>query len=522
MRRRRVARAATCLALLAAIGSAPASGAKPNAGSYAGRVGLNGHVVWVSGAEAKAQLDRARGGGVTWVREELPWAAVEPSPGAFDWARTDALMAAASSAQMNVLGLLGYSARWSSTDPSGAGDTRYAPRDPAEYARYALEVVKRYGPRGSFWSSRRDLKPQPLTAVELWNEPFGFWAWKPNPDPAAYARLVRAAATAIRSYDPSIKILIAANVLQVRTDNTLRNWMQEVLAADPGLRSLYDAYSVHPYPYPRTKSPTDDSGDIRWAYSQVTINHNLDPTKPIWITEVGWSTAPSASDAVSEQTQAAYVKGALQRGLEEWGSWVERVFIYSMDPDNGPPTYREGYYGLRHADGTSKPAWDALTRLVASGRATPLALNAASLRVLFSLHGDSQRTTPRWFWRWANWRLGMGAYHSYGRASIRHRPAHIPTRIPRWAWARLKRGSLGRLEVQGVVRLPAGLEAKKGRILVLARAGDAWRAIGEGKTAGPRFRIAAHPRSWRGLTAVRVVFEKDTWRAAADLRLAPR
>lgn len=530
MDRRRTLRYIAALALATSIGSASASGAgsgiaaNPTTGSYAGRVGLNGHLIWQSGSSAKTQLDSARAGGVEWIREELPWQSVQPARGVFDWNRTDSLMAAAANAKVNVLGLLGYSAGWASSDPSGKGDTRYPPSNVADYATYALEVVKRYGPKGSFWTSRPDLSPRPLTAVELWNEPWGFWAWKPNPDPPAYARLVRAAATAIRAYDPSIRILLAGNVLQVRSDGALRNWLQELRAADPGLSGLFDAYSVHPYPYPRTKSPYDDSGDARWGYRQVTLNHDLDPSKPIWITEIGWSTAPSASDAVNEQTQAAYLQGALKRGLEEWGSSVERVFLYSWDLDNGAANYREGYYGLRHADGTAKPAWNAVTKLISTGKATPLAQSLAGVRALLSIRSDSTTGagTPRWFWGWANWRLGVGAYQRYGYANAHHRPAGVPRKVPRWAWRRLHRGSLGRLDVHGVVQLPEGMSSAGGRITVLARSGSTWRTIGQKQSAGGHFRVAARPR-WRDLVAVRVVFENETWSAtSAVLNLKPR
>lgn len=516
---------ASTLASSSAAGAPSQTVAKPATSSYASRLGLNGHLIWQSESAARPQLDAARRGGVDWIREELPWQSVESTKGTFDWSRTDGLMSAAAAANVNVLGLLGYSARWASSDPSGNGDTRYPPRDPADYANYVREVVKRYGPKGSFWASRSDLTPRPLTAIELWNEPWGSWAWKPNPDPAAYARLVRAAASAVRAYDPSIRILIAGNVLQVRSDGVLRNWQQELLAADPGLSSLFDAYSVHPYPYPRTKGPYDDSGDARWSYRQVTLNHDLDASKPIWITEIGWSTASSASDAVSEQTQATYIKGALQRSLEDWGSWVERVFLYSWDLDNGPATYREGYYGLRHADGTAKPAWDAVTRLISNGKATPLAQNLVSVRALLSLRSKpgSTSSTPRWFWPWANWRLGMGNYQRFGRANARHRPSGVPARVPGWAWRKLHRGPLGRIVIHGVVRAAPGTALAAGRVVVLARTGKAWYSIGQRVSAAGKFRMTAYPRRWRELNAVRVIFENDATRVfSAVVPLQPR
>lgn len=46
------------------------------------------------------------------------------------------------------------------------------------------------------------------------------------------------------------------------------------------------------------------------------------------------------------------------------------------------------------------------------------------------------RPTPRWYWRWVEWRLGEG--YAQGHALARHlRPARAPHRVPRWAWERL-------------------------------------------------------------------------------------
>jgi hypothetical protein len=210
-----------------------------------------------------------------------------------------------------------------------------------------------------------------LNAVEVWNEPFGYWAWKPNPDPAAYARLARVAAEAVKAVDPSVKVLISGDVLQVRTDGKIVDWLRNVLAAEPGLKSLVDAYSVHPYPHPRVLGPYDDRPDPRWDFRRVELTHQIDPSRPIWITEVGWSTAPGVDDAISEAQQATFIRGAVERSLGKWGGFVERIFVYSWDRSNGTAGDREGNYGLRRADGSTKPAWAALAALLQTSPPLP-------------------------------------------------------------------------------------------------------------------------------------------------------
>jgi hypothetical protein len=298
-------------------------------------------------------------GGVHQVREDFLWAEIQPSATTWDWTRTDNLMTAASRTGVNVLGILDYSAPWASSSP--VGDTGYPPRRAADYAAYAKAVAARYGPGGTFWIAHPNLPPLPLGALEIWNEPYGFWAWKPNPDPVAYAALARAAAEAIRFVNPTITLVLPGDASQARADGVAAAWLDSVLAAEPTLGSLIDAYSVHPYPSPRDKGPYDGAaapGD----YGRVTVTHDVALRRgadhPIWITEIGWSTTTAAS-GVTDQKQMEYVAGAIKRAMTEW-PYVDKVFIYTWDRDSGVPTSVEGNFGLRHHDGSFKPAWDAV------------------------------------------------------------------------------------------------------------------------------------------------------------------
>lgn len=360
------ARFSACVACLAAVALLVCVAAPPAQGS-GGRLGVASHLIWLGQSDAEAEMLRIRAGGVDWIREDFRWDLLEPTRGRFNWARTDALMAAAARTGVNVLAILGYSARWASSDPSGAGDIHYPPRDPADYARFARAVVARYGVAGAFWSSRPDLAPRPLAAVELWNEPWGWWFWKPTPDPAAYARLARAGAAAVKQARPGIEILLSGDLLLIRRDGSAGPWLDAVLAADPGLGSLIDAYSTHPYPSPRDRSPLDTTSAPAYRFDRADLTRSIAKAhgarRPIWITEVGWSTAVGVSDAVSEETQAEYLRLAATNALTK--QRVERMFVFGWDRSSGVAGDREGNYGLQRADGSMKPAWAALSQPIA-------------------------------------------------------------------------------------------------------------------------------------------------------------
>jgi polysaccharide biosynthesis protein PslG len=332
----------------------------PTSSAYQNRVGMSAHVVWLNNDEQLAYLQRLRAGGVSWIRDDFSWGALERSKGAWNWSITDQLMRNVSTVGINVVAILGYSAPWASS-----GSTIYhAPRDAAEYANYARMVVERYGVGGTFWLNNPLLTAYPLRAVELWNEPWHREFWRPNPDPVAYGQLVRAAATAIHASHPEMKVLASGDIFQMRADTTASvDWLRLLLDSDPKLfRDLVDGYAVHLYSEGR--GPLDQSADQRWRFDRILLTRGLVQARaaehPIWVTEFGWTTSPG-SGSVSEATQATYIRDAFTRTVGEWGSFVPVSFLYHWGK---PSAGWDGGFGMLHADGSAKPAWDAISALV--------------------------------------------------------------------------------------------------------------------------------------------------------------
>jgi hypothetical protein len=164
--------------------------------------------------------------------------------------------------------------------------------------------------------------------------------------------------------------------LQVRTDGATVTWVDKVLAAQPTLAASIDAYSIHPYPYPRQQGPLVEHSDKRWDYGRVSLIRDLtvaaNAAKPMWITEIGWSTA-NTSDSVSESTQAQFLADAMTRAFTEW-PYVAKVFPYTWTKDTTDMTNREAHYGFRRADGSWKPSWAAIKDVIAASG--PLTLSA--------------------------------------------------------------------------------------------------------------------------------------------------
>ena len=317
------------------------------------RVGFSGSVVWYEQAEQLALLRRLRETGAGWIREDFHWGAFEARPGVWTWSVGDRLMRNAAIAGVDVLGVVAYSAGWAASGPT----IYHPPSDPGRYAEFCRRLVERYGPGGSFWKANPELPPRPLRALEIWNEPWYHFFWRPNPDPAAYVRLVRAAATAIHQADPAVKVLASADIFQMRAGTTeSRDWFRLLLDIDPRLfRTLVDAYSVHAYS--QRRGPNDTSVAQRWRYDRVLLTRDLaahsGAAHPIWITEFGWTAGASHPDGISETTKALHLRRALERAVGEWGSFVERSFIYHWGRAESDHVGGFGFFG---PDGGAKPA----------------------------------------------------------------------------------------------------------------------------------------------------------------------
>jgi Glycosyl hydrolases family 39/Beta-galactosidase len=338
--------------------------------SYSARVGFASHTDYLSQADGYRYMQRATAAGLHWFREDFPWSVLEPQQGRFDWRLTDALMTNAARLGGDVVAMAGYSPAWASGHRES---DKYPPLRASDYARFVAAVAARYGTGGSFWAAHRELTPRPLRAIELWNEPWLSSFWRPDPSPGAYASLVRAAAPAIKAVDPSMQVLISGDLhlgwADRRENSWLNGWLASLLKQDLPMAQV-DGWSVHPYcgnrgPYQTTiRGFADQAYAQQWLYDQLPLIRSMTAAagkfKPLWSTEVGWST----SGDVDEATQAAFVTGAVKRAVGEWSGFVAHSFLYVLErPHNGD---RDGGYSLLRDDGSAKPAWTALQSLVRS------------------------------------------------------------------------------------------------------------------------------------------------------------
>lgn len=293
--------------------------------------------------------------GVQPIREDFSWALSEPQPNRYRWANDDGIVRAATQAGLTLLPVLDDAPPWGA--PTGTS----LPSNPGAYAAFVAAVVARYGRGGSFWRAHPRLPARPLVWYELWNEPYNAAS---NRDPAVYAHLVQAAVTAGRAASPSARFLMEAATVYQTVAGDRAPWLSAMYAAVPDLGHYFDGLAVHPYggnPAIYTPRGVTDSqpGRIQQMHSELAAHG--DGAKPLWVTEIGWSTCTGTSGCVSEAQQASYLRTFLKLCRTRWRSYVRAVFVYELrDLARHPPDDIEAWYGLLRPDLSRKPAWQVL------------------------------------------------------------------------------------------------------------------------------------------------------------------
>jgi hypothetical protein len=242
--------------------------------------------------------------------------------------------------------------------PNGAGLA--GPRDPGDYARFVAELARRI--------------PE-LGAIELWNEADDATFWRPGPDPAAYAALLRAAYPAVKAANPSVKVVSSG---MVANDY---DFLAGVYAAGGGGR--FDAVGVHSDTACLVTSPLEyyrePNGRVgRFSFTGYRELHHLmtangDGGKGIWMTEIGWNTgsrkprscrdgavAGTRPEGVSEKTQAKFLTLAYRCLAAD--PYVDVALWFSLQ-DVGHGAGYGDHLGLIRPGGKRKPAYAAMRKV---------------------------------------------------------------------------------------------------------------------------------------------------------------
>ncbi len=314
-----------CAALLAVPATAPAAemGLNMNGGAAAGT------------ADNAAMLDDTKPG---WARHFVVWSGQRATDGGYD-------QIVAQDERRGIKSLFVV---------TGLGGTR---ADVAGYTAFLASLVQRYQGK--------------VDAYEIWNEADEADFWPGAPDANGYVTLLKASYTTIKKIDPAAKVVFSP---------TVGNNFEYVAAAyAAGAKGYFDAMAVHTDTACSVAGPTEYYRDkdrlARFVFlgyrtvRETMLAHGDD--KPIWMTEFGWSatqrkcergTWAGMKDAgVSEAKQAQFLREAYHCMKED--PYLEVAMWFNSRDLRGDGSELDSY-GLRRADGSRRPAYDAFKDVV--------------------------------------------------------------------------------------------------------------------------------------------------------------
>ncbi|MDR5683179.1 MAG: hypothetical protein QN163_04035 [Armatimonadota bacterium] len=146
------------------------------------------------------QVAAARSSGQNAVKVLVDWSHVEPQQGRVDWSQVDALVTAATSAGMRVVGVLAHTPLWASiatgTDRQDRNVwSRMPPRRASDWATFAGRAAARYRGRIAAW--------------QVWT-PLALASFRGTA--RDYSELLAAAHPQIRRADPNARVIASAPV----------------------------------------------------------------------------------------------------------------------------------------------------------------------------------------------------------------------------------------------------------------------------------------------------------------------
>ncbi len=281
-------------------------------------------------------LDLAQDGRISWAREQFNWDVVEPTDDEYNFTQYDNIVSRYQSAGMNILGLITYSSAWASTNP-GSDNYYYYPPEAEAWEDYVYNLALRYKDSINYW--------------EIWNEPNleSFWLGTDE----EYAEYLQMAADKIREANPEARIVLGG-LSGVDTDflEQIYNTISE---------DYFDVVAVHPYRVINgdfNYSPEYTTSGLNTLLTDLrNLNRFLrsadDADKPIWITEMGWTTYP---EGINKKAQANLI---LRAGIQALTSdSVEKIFWYEFR-NSADNDYLESNFGLVDYDLTAKKSFRA-------------------------------------------------------------------------------------------------------------------------------------------------------------------
>ena len=196
-----------------------------------------------------------RGAGLAWVRSDIDWRKIEKTPGVFDFSKYDRVVAECEAEGVQLLPVVFRPPAWAKRTWEHLD----------EWAEFVRRFAEHYGRR--------------LPVIEIWNEQNVPHFWGGKAYPADYLAVLRRAYDSVKSVDPSIRVAIGGFT------GVPLDFIEGIYRL--GGANAFDIMNVHAY-----TTPFNPEGilDDKIEKLRALMAKYGDGQKPIWITEIGYST----------------------------------------------------------------------------------------------------------------------------------------------------------------------------------------------------------------------------------------
>jgi polysaccharide biosynthesis protein PslG len=311
-----------------------------------------------------ATMGKAR---VAVLRMPFAWADIETTPGTYQLAEFDRIVARAASAGIRVLPFIYGTPVWAR---NCAGFPAFycdrvtplrTPQGRAGWPQFLRVLVNRYGPNGTLWSDPLDLLFPPYLPIrtwQIWNEQNSGKYFRPRPTPKAYFKLLKPAADTIRSGDKNARILLGG-LFATPPKPSISMWrFLDRLYRVKGAKKRFDGVAIHPY------SPNIKGIRFQLRRAREVMRDHGDKKAPLFLTELGWGSGEGSSDLYKGISgQASMLSAAFKFALKNrrryglagvtWFSWRD------LPPSVAGNCVICASFGLLNTDSTPKPSYNA-------------------------------------------------------------------------------------------------------------------------------------------------------------------
>jgi hypothetical protein len=209
------------------------------------------------------------------------------------------------------------------------------------------------------------------TYWQVWNEPNIRNYWRPQPNAAQYATMLKGVSAGLRRASPQVRVVAAGlpwPAVGVRADTYLNSMLKV-----EGLKAAVDVFAIHPYARYVTMPGQEDVIDHIGQARNVLVARGAG-TKQLWITEIGWASGtPDGRFTVSERQQRDYLDDLYRRVLSMRRSYRLLGAVWFSFKDVRAKPGQEDYWGYRSGlfryGGISspKPSWRTLRARALNG-----------------------------------------------------------------------------------------------------------------------------------------------------------